>query len=62
MVYKNGSDFPVRLIIVVMFVLTATTMGYEGTVLTLKRMISPSHELDLTQLSAFDSARLGRLL
>ncbi|KAG7548186.1 Aspartic peptidase domain superfamily [Arabidopsis suecica] len=36
--------------------------GYEGTVLPLKRMIHPSHELDLTQLGAFDSARHGRML
>jgi len=36
--------------------------GYEATVLSLKRMILLSHELDLTQLMAFDSARHGRLL
>jgi len=36
--------------------------GYEATVLPLKRMIPPSHELDLTQLMTFDSARHGRLL
>ncbi|KAG7610925.1 Pentatricopeptide repeat [Arabidopsis suecica] len=36
--------------------------GYEATVLSLKRMILPSHELDLTQLMAFDSARHGRTI
>ncbi|KAL1194963.1 hypothetical protein V5N11_002517 [Cardamine amara subsp. amara] len=57
-------DSPVRLVIAAMFVLTATRMvcGYEGTVLTLKRMIPPSHEINLTQLRAFDSARHGRFL
>ncbi|CAL9224733.1 unnamed protein product [Arabidopsis halleri] len=36
--------------------------GYEGMVLPLKRMIHLSHELDLTQLGAFDSSRHGRML
>ncbi|CAL9224734.1 unnamed protein product, partial [Arabidopsis halleri] len=49
----------VRLIIAAIFVMV---WGYEGTVLPLKRMIPPSHELDLTQLGAFDSARHGRML
>ncbi|CAD5333232.1 unnamed protein product [Arabidopsis thaliana] len=48
-----------RLIIAAIFVMVC---GYEATVLSLKRMILPSHELDLTQLMAFDSARHGRLL
>ncbi|KAG7530410.1 Aspartic peptidase domain superfamily [Arabidopsis suecica] len=48
-----------RLIIAAIFVMVC---GYEATVLPLKRMIPPSHELDLTQLMTFDSARHGRLL
>ncbi|CAD5324696.1 unnamed protein product [Arabidopsis thaliana] len=47
-----------RLIIAAIFVMVC---GYEATVLPLKRMIPPSHELDLTQLMTFDSARHGRL-
>ncbi|CAH8277181.1 unnamed protein product [Arabidopsis lyrata] len=34
--------------------------GYEGMVIPLKRMIHLSHELDLTQLGAFDSSRHER--
>ncbi|EFH46736.1 predicted protein, partial [Arabidopsis lyrata subsp. lyrata] len=50
-----------RLIIVAIFVMV-WGYEYEGTVRPLKRMIPPSHELDLTQLGAFDSARHGRML
>lgn len=57
-------DSLVILSITAMFLLAATTMvcGYEGAVLTLKRTIPPSHQLDLSQLRDFDSARHGRLL
>ncbi|KAG7548189.1 Aspartic peptidase domain superfamily [Arabidopsis suecica] len=48
-----------RLIIAAIFVMVC---GYEGTILPLKRMIHSSHELDLTQLGALDSARHGRML
>lgn len=53
----------VGLIIVDVLVLTLTKMvRCDKTVLTLKRLIPPSHEHGLTQLKAFDSARHGRLL
>lgn len=56
-------DSPTGVIIAAVLLHAATTMvcGSDA-VLKLERLIPPNHELGLTQLRAFDSARHGRLL
>jgi hypothetical protein len=57
-------DSPAGVIIIAaVLLLAATTLACgSDAVLKLERLIPPNHELGLTELRAFDSARHGRLL
>ncbi|CAH2038593.1 unnamed protein product, partial [Thlaspi arvense] len=56
-------DSPTGVIIAALFLHAVTAMvSGSDAVLMLERLIPPNHELSLTQLRAFDSARHGRLL